>query len=284
MINVSSDARMSATIWVAGFLLSCCSVASAADASRWDGGERSAVRLIAGSRAPDGTALRAGIAVRLKPGWHTYWRYPGDAGVPPKFDFKGSDNLKSVEVLWPAPQRLPVETLVSIGYERDVTFPLKVVPLDPKKPVVLRLSAEYGVCEKLCEPAGAKAELAVTGSSTSLDGALTAAEAQVPKRIALGAAGPLRITSVKREAGSPRGRVVVEVAAPPGANVDLFAEGPTAAWAFPVPTPIDGAPPGSTRFSFELDGAPAGANYENIAITLTATADQDAIEVTTRLD
>jgi DsbC/DsbD-like thiol-disulfide interchange protein len=284
MMKVSNGARIPATIWVAGFLLSLCSAASAADASGWDGGERSAVRLIAGSRMPDAVMLRAGIEIRLKRGWHTYWRYPGDAGVPPKFDFKGSDNLRSLEVLWPAPQRLPVETLVSIGYERDVTFPLRVVPLDPRRPVVLRLNAEYGVCEKLCEPASARAELAVTGDRTSLDGALIAAEAQVPMRVKLGTVGPLRITSVKREAGSPRGRVVVEVAAPPGANVDLFAEGPTAAWAFPVPTPIDGAPPGSKRFAFELDGAPPGAAYENIEITLTATAGKDAIEVTTRLD
>ena len=51
--------------------------------------------------------VRAGIEIRLKTGWHTYWRYPGDAGVPPQFDFAGSQNVKSVDVLWPAPQRLP---------------------------------------------------------------------------------------------------------------------------------------------------------------------------------
>ena len=73
--------------------ISC--VAAADGTSAWDGDARSAVRLIAGSSAGGGTAgLRAGVEIRLKPGWHTYWRYPGDAGVPPRFSFAGSQNLK----------------------------------------------------------------------------------------------------------------------------------------------------------------------------------------------
>src|SRR4051812_3105425 len=89
-------------------------MAAAEDVSRWDGDARSAARLIAGSR-PAGAvaALRAGIEIRLKPGWHTYWRYPGDAGVPPQFGFETSQNVKQVVVLWPAPQRLPEDGGVS---------------------------------------------------------------------------------------------------------------------------------------------------------------------------
>ena len=64
-------------------LLTAAGPATAADeASRWDGDARSAIRLIAGSPAAGKTApTRAGIQIRLKPGWHTYWRYPGDAGA-----------------------------------------------------------------------------------------------------------------------------------------------------------------------------------------------------------
>ncbi len=64
--------------------------AAADDVSRWDGDVRSAVRLVAGSRPADGAYLRAGVELRLRPGWHTYWRYPGDSGVPPLFDFAQS--------------------------------------------------------------------------------------------------------------------------------------------------------------------------------------------------
>jgi len=81
--------------------------ALAGDASAWDGDQRAAVRLIAGAQR--GTVRRAGIEIRLAPGWKTYWRYPGDSGIPPRFDFSQSKNVKSVTVRYPAPHRLTDE-------------------------------------------------------------------------------------------------------------------------------------------------------------------------------
>src|SRR5437868_6114539 len=79
----------------------------AADASSWDGDQRSNVRLIAGTAVsePGARILRGGIELKLGPGWKTYWRYPGEAGMPPSFDFTGSENVKAITMLWPAPQR-----------------------------------------------------------------------------------------------------------------------------------------------------------------------------------
>src|SRR5262244_547517 len=114
-------------------------IMAADDATRWDGDARSAARLVAGSQSAAAGVLRAGLEIRLKPGWHTYWRYPGDAGVPPQFDFAASQNLKRVVVLWPAPQRIEEAGGSTIGYLGSVMFPLRVEPLDPAKPVLLRL-------------------------------------------------------------------------------------------------------------------------------------------------
>jgi hypothetical protein len=291
-------------------LLACWSAAgtraaAADDASPWDGDSRSAARLIAGS--PPGKPaepLRAGIEIRLKPGWHTYWRYPGDAGVPPRFEFGQSQNVKAVEVLWPAPRRLPEDGLVTIGYDRDLTLPLRITPLDAAKPVALRLKLDYAICEKLCVPAEARLELALAGGPSSQDAALTQAEARVPRKLALDQVskdqskdptkdtskdrskpdGVLAIRAIRREAGGEHPRVVVDVALPPGASVELFAEGPTPQWALPVPAAIDGAPDGLQRFVFELDGAPPGAPYKGALVTLTAVTDHEAIEVPFRLD
>src|SRR5262245_3863782 len=184
-------------ILVAGTSLAC----AGADASHWDGDARSAVRLVAGAPPVDKTAtatttLHAGVEVRLKPGWHTYWRYPGDAGVPPRFDFAGSQNVKSVDVLWPAPQPIREQGLVAIGYARDVTWPLAVVPKERAKPVTLRLKLDYAVCEKLCVPAEGKAELTLSGAPSSRAGALAEAQARVPKKVALGEGSPLAVKSV----------------------------------------------------------------------------------------
>src|SRR3989440_4396542 len=119
--------------------------ALAADASPWDGSDRAAVRLIAGAARTEGgaTVYRAGVEIRLAPGWKTYWRYPGDSGIPPRFDFSKSRNVKSVTVHWPAPQRLPEEGGISIGYKTDVVFPLTVIAQDTNKPVSLSLSIDY---------------------------------------------------------------------------------------------------------------------------------------------
>ena len=263
-------------------LIAAGNASAAEDASRWDGDARSAVRLIAGSAA--GSVLRAGVEIRLQRGWHTYWRYPGDAGVPPRFDFTESQNVKTVDVLWPAPQPIPEHDLVTIGYTGDVILPLAVVPENSAKPIKLRLKLDYAVCETLCVPAEGKAELVLTGGSSSQDAALTAAEMRVPKKAVLGESAPLAIKSVRREDGAGGRRVIVDVAAPAGARITLFAEGPTPDWALPVPKAVDGAPAGLQRFALALDGAPPGATYEGIPISLTAVAGNLVIEVVTRLD
>lgn len=254
--------------------------ALAADASPWDGSERAAVRLIAGTpRGQPATVHRAGIEIRLAPGWKTYWRYPGDSGIPPRFDFSGSRNVKSVAVRYPAPQRLKDESGTSIGYRGDVVFPLEIMPLDATQPIVLSLKADYAICEKICIPAEGKAGLTLTGKPGAHDGTIERGEAMVPKSAAFGDTAALSVRAAKRE-GS---RVVVDVA-PADAPVELFAEGPAPDWALPVPAPIDGAPAGQQRFAFELDGLPPNTKPDGATLTLTAVAGEQAIEVLYRLD
>jgi DsbC/DsbD-like thiol-disulfide interchange protein len=266
-------------------ILGGVSCAAAEDASPWDGDARSAVRLIAGAAAVGANVpLRAGIEIRLKPGWHTYWRYPGDAGVPPRFEFAGSQNLAAVEVRWPAPSRIPEQGLTAIGYVSDVILPLTVVPQDRAKPVKLRLTLDYAVCEKLCAPAEGTAELMLPAARSSRHAALADAETRIPKKLALGEGTTLVIRSVRREQGLSRSRVIVDLSAPAGTSPVVFAEGPTPDWALPVPVAVEGAPTGWQRFAFDLDGAPPSAKYEGALITLTAVAGDQAIEVTTRLD
>jgi DsbC/DsbD-like thiol-disulfide interchange protein len=258
---------------------------AADDVSPWDGDARSSTRLIAGARpSGQGGPLRAGIEIRLGRGWHTYWRYPGDAGVPPRFDFASSQNVKAVEVLWPAPRRLPEAGLTAIGYDRDVILPLRVTALDPAKPVTLQVKIDYAICEKLCVPAQTKAALALAGGASAQDARLAEAEARVPLKVALGAGPALAVRSVRREDGGDRPRILVDVAAPRGAAVDLFAEGPTEEWGLPLPVAVDGAGGGLQRFMFELDGAPPGARYEGALINLTAVTEGNAIEVPIHLD
>ena len=262
--------------------------ARAQDASAWQQDAHAAARLIAGTpvNTPHGSILRAGIEIRLDPGWKTYWRYPGDSGVPPSFDFAGSQNVKSATVEWPAPEQFSDDAGGhSIGYRGDVVLPLQVVPMDPSRPSNLSLKLNYAICGTLCVPAHAILDLPLTGASAD-EAILDTAEQSVPKRVALGPSrgNDLAIISVRREAGGKHGRVVVDLAAPSGAPVTLFAEGPTPEWALPLPEP-DGPQAGPTRrFIFDLDGLPPGAQVTGAALTLTAVSGSDAIEVPAHLD
>ena len=259
----------------------------AADASPWDSDQRSAARLIGGRPKGEGAAriFRAGIEIKLQPGWKTYWRYPGDSGLPPRFDFAGSQNVKTADVLYPAPVRFPDGAGGhSIGYSGTVIFPVHVVAQDAAKPVLLRIQLDYAACEKLCIPAKANAELSLGGAASAQEGALSSAEARVPKPGAIGQAAMFSVAAVRRDATPGKPRVLVDMAVPNGVNADLFAEGPTADWALPLPEPVAGAPAGMQRFRFEIDGAPPGVKPDGAMLRLTATAGDDAIEVPLRLD
>jgi DsbC/DsbD-like thiol-disulfide interchange protein len=265
--------------------------ARAQDASEWNAETHTAARLIAGSlaRNSDPTYVSAGIEIKLDPGWKTYWRDPGDSGVPPTFDFSGSENVKTVTVLWPAPARFPDGAGGnSIGYLDHVVLPLRVAPLDAAKRTSLKLKLGYDVCGTMCVPVDADLKLPLTGDGAE-EKAIEKAEVRVPRHLALGEGKDrgLAILAVHREPGGAHDRVVVDIAAPAGAPLDLFVEGPTPEWSLPLPELAPGSAGGNAptrQFSFDLDGLPPGAEPKGAMLTLTAVSADDAIEVPARLD
>src|SRR6266850_696621 len=270
-----------AVLGVAALYVACAaSEVRAEDASPWQRDAHSAVRLLAGSRS--GTVLLGGVAIQLQPGWKTYWRTPGDSGVPPRFDFSKSDNIEAVTVLWPAPTKFDDGAGgYSLGYHDQVVLPLRIVAKNADKPVTLRADINYAVCEKLCIPVEASAELAIASVASTEDSALFAALDTVPKPANVGDPNPLTIRDVKREGKST---VLVDVAVPDTRAVDLFVEGPTPDWALPVPTLLEPSPPGVKRFSFELDGLPPGAKPEGAALKLTLVGGDRAYEFNINLN
>ena len=223
------------------FAWSLLTEASAQDASPWLNDGHSAVRLLAGSRS--GAVLLGGIAFQLQPGWKTYWRTPGDSGVPPRFDFSKSDNVEAVTILWPAPTRFPDGAGGdSLGYQKHVVLPLRIVVKNADKPVTLRAAINYAVCEKLCIPVEANAELAFTSVASTQDNALSAALDTVPKPAQVGDPNPLSpfATSSARQK-----RAFWSTCAPDAREVNLFVEGPTPDWSLPVPKLREPRPAGS---------------------------------------
>src|SRR5215475_10932134 len=252
----------------------------AQDSSPWQRDGHSAVRLLAGSRS--GAVLLGGISFQLQPGWKTYWRTPGDSGVPPRFDFSKSDNVEAVTVLWPAPQKFDDGAGgVSLGYRDRIVLPLRIAVKNADKPVTLRAAVDYAVCEKICIPVQANAELTFSSVASTEDSALFAALDTVPKPANVGDPNPLTIRDVKREGKT---QVLVDVVTPDAHNVSLFVEGPTPDWGLPVPTPVEHSPPGVKRFSFQLDGVPPGVNPDGAALKLTLVGADRSYEFNVNLD
>lgn len=275
IVPVRAALGFAATVLVSSLTME----ARAQDASPWLRDGHSAVRLLAGSRS--GAVLLGGIAFQLQPGWKTYWRTPGDSGVPPRFDFAGSGNLKAAKVLYPAPHVFTDETGTSIGYTDDVIFPVRVIPRDPGKPVTLKLKIEYAVCEKLCIPAEGSAELKLAPGTSAQDADLVAAEARVPKEVSAAEAG----LTVRRVNNAAKPLIAVDLKVPTGKPVALLVEGPTPEWALPVPKPAQGAPAGHRHFGFELDGLPPGVSPKGpFELTFTIIEGDSATEVKTQLD
>ena len=128
--------------------MSCLSAA----AQSTDTGDNLRAALLPGWQTAAGTHM-AGLALTLAPGWKTYWRSPGEAGLPPLFNWSGSVNVKSVRIHWPSPTVFEVNGMQSIGYHDAVLLPLEVTPRDASLPVQLHASIDLGICRDICLPA-----------------------------------------------------------------------------------------------------------------------------------
>lgn len=131
-----------------------------------------------GWRQTNGTHM-AGLDIALADGWKTYWRSPGDGGIPPRLMLEPNDNIRSVRIAWPVPQVFFQNGLRSVGYTGGVVLPLAVATLDASAPVVLTGRIEIGVCEDICIPVTfpINVELPATGQN---DPAIRAALADRP--------------------------------------------------------------------------------------------------------
>ena len=271
--------KLRAALLAAATLVALPCVSHAQDASPWTRDSHAQLRLLAGSR--NGPVLLGGINFKLDPGWKTYWRTPGDSGVPPRFDFSKSENVEAVTVLWPAPQAFPDGAGgTALGYHNEIVIPLRIAVRDASKPVTLNANIQYAVCEKLCVPAQADLSLPVTSVASTEDSTLSAALDRVPKPANVGDPNPLTIRDVKRI--GPK-TVQVDVTSEKKEEPALFVEGPSPDWALPVPKLAAHHPPGVKRFVFDLVGLPSGVNPEGAALKFTLTGGERAYEFNVNL-
>ncbi|WP_439121955.1 protein-disulfide reductase DsbD domain-containing protein [Marivita sp.] len=112
----------------------------------------SKVELRPGWRMDDGTHMAA-LHIVLEPGWKTYWRAPGDVGIPPQFDWSGSENIHAVSTNWPTPQVFFEQGMRSVGYKSEVVIPLHMTANTASADMQLTGDMQIGICKDICIPA-----------------------------------------------------------------------------------------------------------------------------------
>lgn len=135
--------------------------------------------ILTGWQEKDGSRIAA-IRITLNPGWKTYWRAPGDAGIPPRINWSGSGNVQSVSITWPTPQVFSQNGMRSVGYKDELILPLRITPQKGDKKVRLKAVMDIGVCRDICVPQRLKLSAKLPVGSTKRDSKIAAAIASRP--------------------------------------------------------------------------------------------------------
>ncbi|MDP2579214.1 protein-disulfide reductase DsbD family protein [Shimia thalassica] len=122
----------------------------------------------------------AALRITLNPGWKTYWRAPGDAGIPPRFDWAGSSNLEDLQITWPVPKVFDQNGMRSIGYEQELILPVEIEPRRNGKDVKFRATLDIGVCRDICVPQQIKVSARLPEDTSKRDPRIAAALAERP--------------------------------------------------------------------------------------------------------
>lgn len=236
-------------------------------------GGKAEMRLIAAGL--ENNIYRAAVEIELVPTAITYWREPGEAGVPPKFSVTGSQNVANAEILFPAPQRMNEQGIEAFGYRGGVTFPIHVAAQDQQRPVRLRLSVNYAVCDNICLPVESSAELILPKSSDgSQEAAIAAAEARVPVALTPKEVEGKFSLEADETATNPTWVFTWKSEPPP---TDLFAEAPDG-WALDTQRLPDG------RFSIVAVEQPTASAVRRLPVKLTLSGSPKSYEFATLLD
>jgi len=210
-------------------MLGCVSIlaAAGADAAESETFSNPAVtaRLISAEDglAPDAASVSLGLALEYGEGWKGYWRTPGEVGLAPEIDWTGSTNLKSAELLWPAPERFEAFGIENFGYSGQVVLPIRATLEDAGHPLKLRARVSLLTCSTVCVPHDFELSLALpqgTGIDTKSAGQIATYAERVPAALEN---SDIRISVTALDARASA-LVVVATSDTPFGKVDVFPE------------------------------------------------------------
>lgn len=225
--------------------------------------------------------LVAALEFRLDPGWKTYWRSPGPAGLPPVFNTTASWNLGAIHVGYPPPHRFNDGYSTTNVYEGRVILPITLIAGVAGAPVNLSIAADIGVCDVVCVPVHFDAGVIILPGRVDLE-----ALALVNEGRALLPTGPVanqfEVTSFQLVGTTGRNVVVTAtVLLPQAFGAELFVEGPTD-WIAQEAVQV-GRIGNLATFTFNLSRPGTEDPITGVPIRLTAVSAGQSIEQWIRL-
>lgn len=246
-------------------VIAAVSSSARAEMTDWTEVQGGAVRLIAAGPLENGQYL-AGLEFLLEPGWHTYWRYPGDAGIPPQISFEGAENFADAEVLYPAPERYDDGFSESIVYHDGIVLPIRVTPEDAERSVRLSVDVFFGICKEICVPGDAALSLDLDPAAETDKLAARLIERDLAAVPEAGADGDVRISSITLT--DQRDSLVIEAEVRDGQSSDLFAAAPEGSY-IGLPK-FTGHSEGKATWRLSTKGLAASAGDNMLRLVLTA--------------
>ena len=217
-----------------------------------------------------------GLRLTMAPGWKTYWRSPGDAGVPPEFDWSGSSNVAATEIHWPKPSMFESFGYQTLGYAGTVTLPITVTATHGAAPIDIAVDAYLGVCHDICVFEEFSLARTVTPDAPATDAAeIATALATVP--------GPAEAIGLDQVACSISGvgterslDAELSFREAPGSAPTVIVEGTADVWPHSTRTTTEGA---DLHVSSTLSLASESTWVDRSALRLTVLTGQGAAEI-----
>lgn len=221
--------------------------------------------LVDGWQTAAGTEMAA-LHLVLAPGWKTYWRAPGEAGIPPRFDWAGSQNLASVAFHWPRPEIFDLNGFRTFGYHDELVLPIELTPRDRTQPIRVRAEVDIGVCDDVCVPMSLalSGDLAPGGAPVA---AIRQALADAPERAASAGLSAARCDAEPiRDGMRLTSRLTLPSVGPD--ELAVFELSDQTVWISPTDTRRDGADLRATADLVPATAKPFAVNRSDIRITI----------------
>lgn len=225
------------------------------------------LEILSGWRTADGTHV-AGLRIQLAPGWKTYWRAPGDGGIPPRFGWQGSENLDGAAFHWPVPEVFGQNGMRSIGYTDVVVIPVELSLDNAGQPARMRGQLQIGVCEEICVPVVLDFD-AVLPVGGARDSAIVAAMLDRPNTAAEAGVGAVTCSIDPIEDGL-RVTARVDMAPMGGAENVVIESGDQQVWVSQPQTWRDGNALFARSDMIHVNGGGFALNRSEVRITVLA--------------